>query len=155
MQLKFKGLVALSILTLIALIGIQGYLIHNTYELKKKTYTIDARNAIAKVYNSATVDSIMWLYRTDFLHNLEAYQEGNLNEQDLILKLQHKTAQINPAFVQLFNEGLANEKESYDVKIKKVLTSLTLTDSLGNTKEIYNAAVQDTILLLGEDFQNK
>ncbi len=36
MQLKFKGLVAISIFTLIALISIQGYLIYNTYELKKK-----------------------------------------------------------------------------------------------------------------------
>ncbi|MDC7999876.1 HAMP domain-containing sensor histidine kinase [Aequorivita todarodis] len=155
MQLKFNVLVAFSVLTLVALIGIQGYLIYNTYELKKKTYTIDARNAIAKVYNSATVDSIMWLYRTDFLQNLQAFEKGNIKEQDLIVKLQQKTSEINPVFVQLFNEGLAKEKEKYDVKIKKVLTSVALTDSLGNTNQIYNAAKQDTIMLLGENFQNQ
>lgn len=152
MQLKFKGLVAISIFTLIALIGIQGYLIYNTYELKKKTYTIDARNAIAKVYNTKELDSIMWLYRTDFLENLRAYEKGDLKEKDLLLNLREKTIEINPGFLQLFNEGLAKEKENYNVKIKKVLTSVTLTDSLGNKKEIYNPEDNDTIVLLGENF---
>lgn len=153
MQLKFKGLVALSIITLIALIGIQGYLIYNTYELKKKTYTIDARNAIAKVYNTAELDSLMWLYRTDFLENLVAYDGGNLKEQDLLLELIDKTQEINPEFLKLFNDGLAKEKENYNLKIKKVLTSITLIDSLGNKKEIYNTEeTNDTIILLGENF---
>lgn len=152
MQLKFKGLVAISIFTLIALIGIQGYLIYNTYELKKKTYTIDARNAIAKVYNTKELDSIMWLYRTDFLENLRAYEKGELKEKDLLLNLREKTIEINPGFLQLFNQGLAKEKENYNVKIKKVLTSVTLTDSLGNKKEIYNPEDNDTIILLGENF---
>ena len=152
MQLKFKGLVAISIFTLIALIGIQGYLIYNTYELKKKTYTIDARNAIAKVYNTKELDSIMWLYRTDFLENLTAYEKGELKEKDLLLNLREKTIEINPGFLQLFNQGLAKEKENYNVKIKKVLTSVTLTDSLGNKKEIYNPEDNDTIILLGENF---
>lgn len=153
MQLKFKGLVAISIFTLIALIGIQGYLIYNTYELKKKTYTIDARNAIAKVYNTKELDSIMWLYRTDFLENLRAYEKGELKEKDLLLNLREKTIEINPGFLQLFNQGLAKEKENYNVKIKKVLTSVTLTDSLGNKKEIYNPEDNDTIILLGENFE--
>ncbi len=153
MQLKFKGLVAISIFTLIALIGIQGYLIYNTYELKKKTYTIDARNAIAKVYNTKELDSIMWLYRTDFLENLRAYEKGELKEKDLLLNLREKTIEINPGFLQLFNQGLAKEKENYNVKIKKVLTSVTLTDSLENKKEIYNPEDNDTIILLGENFE--
>ena len=151
MQLKFKGLVAISIITLIALIGIQGYLIYNTYELKKKTYTIDARNAIAKVYNTKELDSIMWLYRTDFLENLVAYEKGNLEGEDLLLKLREKTQEINPEFLKLFNDGLS--KDNYNLKIKKVLTSITLTDSLGNKNEIYSTdETNDTIILLGENF---
>lgn len=155
MQLKFKGLVAISIITLIALIGIQGYLIYNTYELKKKTYTIDARNAIAKVYNTKELDSIMWLYRTNFLENLVAYEKGNLEGEDLLLKLREKTQEINPEFLKLFNDGLAKEEEKYNVKFKKILTSVELTDSLGVTNEIYNTETNDTIILLGENFSQK
>jgi hypothetical protein len=138
MQLKFKGLVAISIFTLIALISIQGYLIYNTYELKKKTYTIDARNAIAKVYLTKELDSVMWLYRTDFLENLNAYENGNFTEKALLTALRNKTSEINPGFLQLFNDGLAKEEEKYNVKFKKILTSVELTDSLGVTNEIYN-----------------
>ncbi len=155
MQLKFKGLVALSIFTLIALIGIQGYLIYNTYELKKKTYTIDARNAIAKVYNTKELDSIMWLYRTDFLENLGKYEKGQLQQEALLTELRNKTSEINPGFLTFFNVGLNREKEKYNVKIKKILTSISLTDSVGNTREIYNIEKNDTLLLLGEDFSQQ
>ncbi|HAV53784.1 MAG TPA: hypothetical protein DCX41_02475 [Aequorivita sp.] len=110
MQLKFKGLVAISIFTLIALIGIQGYLIYNTYELKKKTYTIDARNAIAKVYNTKELDSIMWLYRTDFLENLRAYEKGELKEKDLLLNLREKTIEINLVFCNFLIKGWQRRK---------------------------------------------
>tara|TARA_R110000851_G_scaffold77514_3_gene170736 strand:- start:249483 stop:250841 length:1359 start_codon:yes stop_codon:yes gene_type:complete len=155
MQLKFKGLVAISIFTLIALISIQGYLIYNTYELKKKTYTIDARNAIAKVYLTKELDSVMWLYRTDFLENLNAYENGNFTEKALLTALRNKTSEINPGFLQLFNDGLAKEEEKYNVKFKKILTSVELTDSLGVTNEIYNTETNDTIILLGENFSQK
>ena len=155
MQLKFKGLVAISIFTLIALISIQGYLIYNTYELKKKTYTIDARNAIAKVYLTKELDSVMWLYRTDFLENLNAYENGNFTEKALLTALRNKTSEINPGFLQLFNDVLAKEEEKYNVKFKKILTSVELTDSLGVTNEIYNTETNDTIILLGENFSQK
>tara|TARA_R110000823_G_scaffold79970_2_gene182214 strand:- start:37783 stop:39141 length:1359 start_codon:yes stop_codon:yes gene_type:complete len=155
MQLKFKGLVAISIFTLIALISIQGYLIYNTYELKKKTYTIDARNAIAKVYLTKELDSVMWLYRTDFLENLNAYENGNFTEKALLTALRNKTSEINPGFLQLFNDGLAKEEEKYNVKFKKILTSVELTDSLGVTNEVYNTETNDTIILLGENFSQK
>ena len=156
MQLKFKGLVAISIFTLIALIGIQGYLIYNTYELKQKTYTFDARTAIGKVYNTKEMDSLMWLYRTDFLANLEVDGETPEGQTQLMEALEKKTAEINPAFLKMYNEGLAQQEQKFNVRFKKIVTSVELTNKLtGNTEKIYPKNNQDTIMLLGENFSTK
>ncbi|MCT8340257.1 HAMP domain-containing histidine kinase [Flavobacteriaceae bacterium TK19130] len=152
MQSKSKVLVVFSIFTLIALIAIQGYLIYNTYELKQKTITIDARNAIAKVYNTPEVDSIAWLYRNDFLSNLELYKQKEISKQELVNRLERKSEAINPGFKTVFDAGLQEYHDKFDVQIKKIVTSISITDSLGKAEQIYPLKEQDTILLLGKYF---
>jgi len=66
MSLKLRFLILGSVITLIAISAIQAYLIYNTYELKKKTFAIDARNSIAKVYSTKEIDSLLWIYRKPF-----------------------------------------------------------------------------------------
>ncbi len=155
MQLKFKSLVAISLVTLIALIGIQGYLIYNTYELKKKTYTMDARNAIKKVYGTKVIDSVIWLYRTDFLENLERYKDGTVDDEELLKRLKSKTEEINPLFLKLFKDGLDGEEEKYNIMFKIVLSSIDITDLSGNTKNVFSTNDDNTFLLLGDSFDSK
>jgi len=153
MHLRFKGLVIISIATLAALIGIQGYLIYNTYELKKKTYTFDARTAIAKVYNSKEVDSVMWIYRNNFLSNLKTDAKSPEGKIHLLSDLRKTTATINPGFLTIYKAGLAKQEENFDVRFKKIATSIELTDTLtGKTDTIYRSNGTDTLILLGEDF---
>ncbi|HBY66815.1 MAG TPA: sensor histidine kinase, partial [Flavobacteriaceae bacterium] len=100
----------------------QGYLIYNSYELKQKTITIDARNAIAKIYTTPKVDSIAWLYRTDFLNHLEAYKNKKISKQELLQLLEKKSTEINPGFLDVFNKGLNQFDEDYRVQFKKIVT---------------------------------
>ncbi|QIE58380.1 HAMP domain-containing histidine kinase [Rasiella rasia] len=151
--MKFKLLIILSILTLLSLVGIQGYLIYNSYELKQKTITIDARNAIAKIYTSPAIDSIAWLYRTDFLQNLEAYKTNNSTNEALLDALQKKSKEINPGFLEIFNNGLKAYDADFDIQFKKIVTGITLSDSLGNTETLYPKAAKDTIILLGSEMK--
>lgn len=150
---KGKGLIGMAIITLIALIAIQAYLVYNTYELKKKTFVIDARNAVAKIYTSPEIDSIMWLYRNDFLNQLEAYQNGVTDKYTLLKKLQSKSEEINPGFLSIFNSGLETYPENFKIKIKKIVTSIIITDSTGNKNILYELPSSDTIVLLGESFK--
>ncbi|RDK85186.1 sensor histidine kinase [Marinirhabdus gelatinilytica] len=152
--MKFKILIAISIFTLLSLVGIQGYLIYNTYELKQKTITIDARNAIARIYTSPKVDSIAWRYRNDFLTNLEAYRNNQIDNGELLKRLEEKSTEINPGFIEIFNKGLKKYDADFDIKIKKIVTSITVTDSLGSTETLYPESRTDTIVLLGENFNS-
>lgn len=155
MKFKFKGLVLVSILTLIALIGIQGYLIYNTYELKKKTFSIDARLAISKVYYTKEVDSIMWLYRNEFFDHLEAYKNGKITKQDALNQLKEKVRKINPGFLSVYKKGMEAEIPGVNIKFKKLVSNISMTDSLGNTDTLFSEKNLDTILLLGENFSPK
>jgi len=152
MQLKSRVLILFSVFTLIALIAIQGYLIYNSYELKQKTITIDARNAIAKIYNTPAVDSIAWLYRTDFLKELEAYKNKSISKQEMLQHLDKKAKEINSDFLEVYNKGLKQYGDDFDVRFKKIVTSISLTDSIGNTEILYPEKNTDTIILLGENF---
>ena len=150
--MKFKLLIAISILTLISLVGIQGYLIYNSYELKHKTITIDARNAIARIYTSPKIDSIAWLYRNNFLSNLEAYKNNEISKDDLLDSLQEKSKEINPGFLKIFNEGLKTYDADFDIQFKKIVTAISVSDSLGTIETLYPEKRNDTIILLGSSF---
>ncbi len=152
--MKFKLLIIISILTLLSLVGIQGYLVYNSYELKQKTITIDARNAIAKVYSTPQVDSISWLYRTEFLRGLEAYKREEISKDSLLAILQQKSEEINPGFLEYYISGLQEFSSDFDVQFKKIVTSISLSDSLGAVETIYPETVSDTIILLGENFSS-
>ncbi|OAB77959.1 sensor histidine kinase [Cochleicola gelatinilyticus] len=155
MQLKTKGLIIAAVITLLALIAIQGYLIYNSYELKKKTITIDARNAVAKVYNTKEVDSILWLYRNDFLYHLEEYKSGNLTKDKAVEGLQQKAKEINPGFLNLYKQGIESQIPGINIKFKKLVTSITLTNNDGNSETIISEVTPDTILLVGQNFKQE
>lgn len=155
MQLKIRGLIALSIVTLIALIGIQGYLIYNTYELKKKTFSIDARMAISKVYYTKEIDSIMWLYRKDFFLQLEAFKKGQISKKEALQKLREKANEINPGFLEVYKNGMQAEMPGVDIQFKKSVTSISISDSLGNTDTLYSENEPQKIMLLGENFDSQ
>ncbi|MDX1462240.1 MAG: HAMP domain-containing sensor histidine kinase [Marinirhabdus sp.] len=153
--MKFKLLIVLSIATLISLIGIQGYLIYNSYELKQKTITIDARNAIARIYNSPQIDSISWLYRNNFLNNLELYRNNKITRKALLDSLEATSQEINPGFLEIYNAGLKTQDADFDIQFKKIVTSITISDSIGQTDLIYPDTASDTIILLGSPIEQE
>ncbi len=153
--MKSKILIIFSAVTLLCLVGIQGYLIYNSYELKKKTITLDARNAIARVYSTPQVDSIAWLYRKEFLKGLEAYKQKNISKDSLLHMLDKKSKEINPGFLKFYENGLAQLGDEFNVQFKKIVTSIELSDSIGTVETIYPQQSSDTIILLGEPFNQK
>lgn len=152
MQLKSRVLIIASIFTLFALIAIQGYLIYNSYELKNKTFTIDARNAIAKVYNTKEVDSVMWLYRNHFLTRLESYRNNSISKKELINSLQTKASEINPNFLSFYHNGIEALIPGVDINLKIAVASINLTDSLGRKDIIFSDSDTPQLFLLGENF---
>lgn len=150
---KSKALVIGSVFTLIALTVIQGYLIYNTYQLKKKSSLFDARSTIAKIYNTKEVDSIMWLYRNDFISQLKQFKSGEITKTEVLKNLKLKTESINPLFLDLFNSGLEKNDLSYNVKMRITVASIILKDSLKTSSVLLDES-ESPIFLLGENFDN-
>lgn len=155
MLLKTRYLVLGSIATLIAISAIQGYLIYNTYELKKKSIAIEARNVIAQVYSTPEIDSLLWVYRNDFLVLIEKYENQKISKENVIDNLRLKVKEVNKEFLSVFNHKLKETKIGYDIKIKISATNIIITDSLKTKDFLWNSEKDSPIFLLGYNFQDK
>ena len=154
MSLKSRFLILGSIITLIAISAIQAYLIYNTYELKKKTIAIDARNSIAKVYGTKEVDSLLWIYRNDFLAHLERYESSKVSKKQVLEKLELKTKEVNKKFLRVYNEGIKNNEIEFNVKIKIAATDIYIQDTITKPDYFLNSEKDSAVFLLGDNFPN-
>lgn len=155
MILKTRYLILGSIVTLLAISAIQGYLIYNTYELKRKSIAIEARNIIAQVYSTPKIDSLLWIYRNDFLSQIEKYENHKIDKNEVIKKLKNKTKEVNNSFLKTYNDNLKKNKIPYAIKIKITATNILITDSLKTKEVLWNAEKDMPIFLLGENFNEK
>jgi len=155
MSLKLRFLILGSVITLIAISAIQAYLIYNTYELKKKTFAIDARNSIAKVYSTKEIDSLLWIYRNDFLNQLEKYEASKISKTEVLKNLELKTKEVNSTFLKVYEEGIKKNEIKYHIKIKIYSTDIFIEDSLSKPDYFLNSIKDSAIFLLGEKFPNK
>ncbi|WP_338375947.1 HAMP domain-containing sensor histidine kinase [uncultured Flavobacterium sp.] len=154
--MKSRFLILGSIVTLIAISAIQAYLIYNTYELKKKTFAMDARNSIAKVYTTQEVDSLSWIYRNDFLNQLELYENSKISKSEVLKNLETTTREINKSFLKLYEEGIKKTDINFDVKIKVSVTDIIILDSLTTVDEkILDSQKDSAIFILGNNFSSK
>ena len=71
MKKKINVLIIAAILGLIALSVIQGYLINNTYKLKKDAFISETRKSVSKIDDfSPALDSLTDFWRENFLEKL-------------------------------------------------------------------------------------
>lgn len=153
MQLKSKVLIFASVITLLALTGIQSYLIYNTYELKKKAFVVDAKTAVGKVYRTPTMDSLMWTYRYDFLDKIQEYKSNEITKTDVLDSLKKKTTAINGTFLELYNEGMSGNSLKSEIKFRQMVSHISMVDNLGNKDSFLNEIKNDSIFLFGENYR--
>ncbi|GHC50283.1 sensor histidine kinase [Ulvibacter litoralis] len=153
MQLKSKVLIFASVITLLALTGIQSYLIYNTYELKKKAFVVDAKAEVGKVYRTPTIDSLMWTYRYHFLDKIQEYKSNKISKEAVIDSLKKKTSAINGRFLELYNEGMSGNSLQSEIKFRQMVSHISMVDNLGKKDNFLNEAKKDSIFLFGEDYR--
>ncbi|PZD79214.1 sensor histidine kinase KdpD [Mesonia sp. K7] len=152
--MKLKSLKILAILSLIALSLIQSYLVYNTYQLKKRTLIIDANRTVARIYNTPTIDSIMWLYRNDFLEKLRLYKEEKIDKKILLNELKKKTSEINPLFTEAYQNAFLPEEKELDIDFKKSVSLIQLVDSNNDVEDLITPN-ELPIFLLGDNFKEE
>ncbi len=133
MKKKINLLIIASILGLIALSGIQGYLINNTYKLKKDAFINDTRRSISSIDDfSPALDSLSDLWRDTFLNTLADYKTGNANRNDILNNLQLVIDSINDAYKEEYQKELVKKNIPYGIKFHKKIRRIVLLDSVVN-----------------------
>ena len=96
MHKKIRLLITVSILGLLALSLIQGYLINNTYKLKKAAFISETRKSISRIDDlSPNLDSINDIWQSGFLNVLVDYQSRIIKKKQILPKFDSIISSIN------------------------------------------------------------
>lgn len=155
MKKKINILIITAIVTLCALTCIQGYLIYNTYELKKKAFLNETKNAIGRIDDEASlVIETAELWGQEFSKLLWSYKFENLSKENFLGELKKDKDSLSSAFNTLYQKELKKSKLGYQVKFKKNIYSIIIIDSIANdTVLAFNEVAP--LFVLGEDFDEK
>lgn len=158
MQKKIHILIIASVLGLIALSIIQGYLINNTYKLKKDGFITESRRSISRIDDfSPSLDSINTIWQTHFNKLLVDYQVKRIKKEEVLKKLKLKTDSLNDSYKRKYRKELAKKNLAYELKFQKRVKTIIISDSTKTKVDtIFISGDQHPkFLLLGEEFTEK
>ncbi len=154
MSKKIIVLIITSIIGLIGLSLIQGYLIKNTYSLKKKFFIEKADKVVGKldVHNSP-LDSINDIWGEIFIKELDDYSVQIVDKKKVLNRLRVITDSLNPLFIKKYDKKISSKNLPYNLKFHKTLKSIIIRME-GKSDTIFKADNKEQYQLFGYDFKN-
>lgn len=153
MKKRIRTLIISSILGLIALSIIQGYLINNTYQLKKKAFISETRSSISRIDDfSPQLDSINDIWQEHFLKLLADYRKNKIAKEDIMPSLTAKTDSLKEDYKERYKKELDKNKNPYNLKFQKRIRTIVILDSIQNDTIFYSSAKKDLKYLIGDEF---
>ena len=153
MHKKIKTLITVSILGLIALSIIQGYLINNTYELKKKAFIGTTKSTIARIDDfSPQLDSVNDIWQEYFLDLLANYQKGKIQKEEIMSRLKAKTDSLKEGYIKRYKKELTKNKMSRKLKFQKRIKTIIILDSIKSDTIFHSEEKKDLKYLIGDNF---
>lgn len=154
MKNQITLLIIASVLGLVALSTIQGYLINNTYKLKKSTYLDQVTGWYSAVEDNSTVmDSIETIWYKGLKELMIKHHYKKLGRDSIIPQLRQLTTPLDGSYVEAYSRSYSEDIRNYGLKFQKRLVALILIDSLGNDT-LLGVGTEHGALLLGEAFGN-
>lgn len=154
MKNKITILIIASIATLIALSGIQAYLVENAYQLKKRAFIQETDNAISDIDNHPELDSLVDILGEDLRTNLGDYENKRITKAEVIRRMRIKGDSINAAYMERYNKELKAINLGYKIRYKREVSSIVVFNGQTNDT-IFPLASQKNGTVLGEDFQDE
>jgi two-component system phosphate regulon sensor histidine kinase PhoR len=131
--MKKKILILVSILGLIALSIIQGYLINNTYKLKKDAFITETRRSISQIDDfSPALDSLSGIWQDNFLSTVSDYKIDLASRSDILEGLKFVIDSINVTYRSEYQKELIKNNIAYGIKFHKKVKAIILLDSIQN-----------------------
>ncbi|MBC8754374.1 HAMP domain-containing histidine kinase [Kordia sp. YSTF-M3] len=154
MKNKVTILIIASIATLIALSAIQGYLIENAYQLKKKSFIQETDDAISDIDNHPELDSIVDVIGEDLRTNLGDYKNNRISKAEVIRKLRIKGDSVNQSYMERYTKELNAINLGYKIRYKRQLTSIIVYNGQ-EYDTIFPSAKKQSLTILGENFEDE
>lgn len=148
---KINILIVVSILVLVALSGIQAYLIHNTYQLKKDVFIKETKKAINSIDNTKEMDSLAEKWYTYLSESLVDYKKNKIHKKEALTRFKPKTDSLNHLFVTYYKKEIASRNLPYDIQYKKDIKSIVIFEEMV-LDTIFSAATEGDLYVFGEQF---
>lgn len=153
MKKNIKTLIIASILGLIALSFIQGYLINNTYKLKKDTFIDETKRSISRFDdNLIAIDT---LYERIFDHlvlKISEYELGHIKKLDILNDLHLVKDSINTTYINAYQKEFEKRKIKYPLNYQKRLKSIIIFRNTKNDTLYFESNNQKMQYVLGASF---
>jgi len=155
MKKKINLLITISVLGLIALSIIQGYLINNTYKLKKDAFVAEVKRSIAQIDDFApALDSLSDFWQETFVSKLIDYKFKLINKDSVINSLEFVIDSINNSYRKEYQKELIKNDIPYGIKFHKKITEIILIDSIKNDT-LFNIKKSPRQIVLGDPISDK
>lgn len=155
MQRRITILIITAVATLLALVGIQAYLIYNSYELEKDAFLTETRNAVGRLDDEAQlIVETTDLWGQEFTELLWKYKFEDLSKQDFFSELKEGGDSVSKEFNRLYQEELKKSNLGYEMKFKRNIYSIIIIDSIANDTLLY-LNKDEPLFVLGEDFEEE
>ena len=133
MKKKINLLILVSVIGLIALSIVQGYLINNTYKLKKDAFITETRRSISQIDDfSPALDSLSDIWKDNFLNTIANYKIDVASRSDILDGLQSVIDSINETYRIEYQKELVKNNIPYGIKFHKKIKAIILLDSIQN-----------------------
>ena len=155
MKKRINILIITAIVTLLALTGIQAYLVYNTYELKKKAFLTETKNAIGRLDDEAElVVETAELWGQEFVELLWAYRFDDLGSEQFFEALRSDKDSISKAFNKLYQTEVRKSDLGYEIQFKKSIYSIVILDFIANDT-VFAFNKENPIFILGDNFKEE
>ena len=153
MKKNIRILILAAILGLIALSFIQGYLINNTYKLKKEVFIEETKRSVSRFDDELPkMDSIYDRMGNYIVRRIIDYKLGLIKKEDLLTNISLTKDSLNSSYINLYQTEFKKRQIEYPVKFQKRLKSIVILDTLKNDTLFFQSNYKDTAHLLGEVF---
>lgn len=155
MTQKNNLLIIASILGLLALSVVQGYLIKNTYMLKKESFVNKANQEVSRIDDyTPEIDSINEAWQRTFIKTLDKYSLKTISKEKVLTRLRTITDSLNDDFIKEYEKELKTKKLGYGLQFHKKVTNIILIDSI-QIDTIFKGENKPVYKLLGSDFKEQ
>lgn len=153
MKKNIRILIIASILGVIALSGIQAYLIYNTYKLEKDAFIEETKSSVFRFEESVPEIESQYETLTDFVANKIAdYKLGHQKKADLFQGYSTIKDSLNSQFIALYQAEFKRRNLSHPVKFQKRLKSIIILEKSKNDTLYFESNNANRQHLLGELF---